>query len=191
MLDDAHGTGILGKSGSGTAEHFGLSDDIDVSMGTFSKTFAVTGGFLAASKKLIQYMRYFARPYMFSASLPPMTLAAVNAGLDLLEKEPHLRDKLFENIGYASNLLSPFHVFQKSESAIISIIVPKWMNIRKANTLIDQQGIFLNAIEYPAVPKEMQRFRISLMAQHSRKDIEILAGVLKDIYADPSVRYLN
>ena len=189
MLDDAHGTGVLGKNGSGTAEHFELSDKIDISMGTFSKTFAVTGGFLAANKKLIQYMRYFARPYMFSASLPPMTLAAVNAGLDIIEQEPLLREKLHKNISYASELLKAFHVFQKSESAIISIIVPKWMNIRKANSLIDQQGIFLNAIEYPAVPKEMQRFRISLMAQHCKKDIEFLATTLKLVYADHKVRY--
>lgn len=107
-VDDAHGTGVLGTSGSGTAEHFGLSEAVDVSMGTFSKVFAVTGGFLAASRDLINYLRYFARSYMFSAALPPMTLAAVLAGLDVLEKEPERRDHLMSIAQYARKKLKPF-----------------------------------------------------------------------------------
>ena len=96
MLDDAHGTGVLGQTGSGTAEHFGVEHEIELSMGTFSKSFAVTGGFVAGSKDAVNYMRFFARPYMFSAALPPASLAAVLAGIDVIENEPWLRERLFD-----------------------------------------------------------------------------------------------
>jgi len=187
MLDDAHGMGVLGWNGSGTAEHYGVSKEIDISMGTFSKSLAGTGGFLAARKEIINYLRYFARPYMFSASLPPMALAAVLAGLDVIEKEPRLREQLHENVKYANKMLSSFGLVAKSETPIIALLVPEWMNIRKANSIIHEKGIFLNAIEYPAVPLNMQRFRISLMAQHTKEDIKKLAKVLEDVWTDERV----
>ena len=188
MLDDAHGTGVIGKDGSGTAAYFGVSKEIDISMGTFSKSFAVTGGFLSGSKEIINYMRYFARPYMFSASLPPMTLAAILAGLDLIEKEPELIKSLQKNILYANKILSSYGFESNTSTPIISFIVPEWMNIRKANALIHRYGIFLNAIEYPAVPKNKQRFRISLMAQHTQEDIQKLGEVLDLVWKDKRVR---
>ena len=187
MLDDAHGMGVLGWNGGGTAEHYGVSKEIDISMGTFSKSLAGTGGFLAARKEIINYLRYFARPYMFSASLPPMTLAAVLAGLDVIEKEPRLREQLRENVKYANKMLSSFGLVAKNETPIIAILVPEWMNIRKANSIIHEKGIFLNAIEYPAVPLNMQRFRISLMAQHTKEDIKKLAKVIEDVWTDERV----
>ena len=189
MLDDAHGTGVLGNQGSGTAEYFGVSSEIDVSMGTFSKSLAVTGGFLSGSKEIVNYMRYFARPYMFSASLPPMTLAAILAGLDVIRNEPRLRYDLHENVRFANKILT-FHGFEsRSKSPVISLIVPEWMNLRRANALIHRQGIFLNAIEYPAVPKDKQRFRISLMAEHTKDDIRKLGEVLDSVWNDERVRY--
>ncbi|MCK5456239.1 MAG: pyridoxal phosphate-dependent aminotransferase family protein, partial [Melioribacteraceae bacterium] len=87
ILDDAHGTGTMGLNGCGTAEHYGVKDQVDITMGTFSKTFAVTGGFIAASKPIINYLRFFARSYMFSASLSPITIASVLAGLDVIEQD--------------------------------------------------------------------------------------------------------
>ena len=96
ILDDAHGTGVMGKTGRGTAEHFGFEGNIDISMGTFSKTFAASGGFVAASKPVINYLRFFARSYMFSASLPPTVIATILAGLDVIEKEPELIAKRSE-----------------------------------------------------------------------------------------------
>lgn len=188
VLDDAHGLGILGIDGSGTAEHFKISKEIDISMGTFSKSLAGTGGFLAGRKEIINYIRYFARPYMFSAALPPMSLAAILAGLDIIEKSPQLREQLYENIKYAHKILSPFNIVSKDVTPIIAILVPKWMDIRKANSIIHKRGIFLNAIEYPAVPKNKQRFRISLMAQHSKTDLNKLAKVLTDVWANPKVK---
>lgn len=189
MLDDAHGTGVMGSGGSGTAEYFGVSEEIDISMGTFSKSFAVTGGFLSGRKELVNYMRYFARPYMFSASLPPMTLAAVLAGLEVIKKEPELRERLQKNVLYAKRIFSSHGFEFNTITPIISLVVPKWMNIRKANALIHRQGVFLNAIEYPAVPRDKQRFRISLMAQHTQEDIQRLVEVLAIAWKDKSVRF--
>ncbi len=188
MLDDAHGTGVLGKTGSGTAEHFGVERQVDLSMGTFSKSFAVTGGFVAGSRDLVNYMRFFARSYMFSAALPPASLAAVLAGIDVIENEPWLRVRLLQNARYAVEKLRPFGLTTKPEAAIVALQVPEWMDLRKANYHIHQRGIFLNAIEYPAVPEGKQRFRISLMAAHTREDIDQLAEVMGETWHNPTFR---
>lgn len=189
MLDDAHGTGVLGKNGSGTAEYFGMEKQIDLSMGTFSKSLAMTGGFVAGPKDLIDYLRFFARSYMFSAALTPVTLAAVLAGIDVIEKDPELRQMLLDNARYAIRKLQPFDIISNPEAAIISLKVPDWMDVRKANRFIHDQGIFLNAIEYPAVPEGEERFRISITAEHTRRDIDKLAEVLEETWNSPDVRY--
>ena len=181
-LDDAHGTGILGEHGGGTAEELGVEEQIDITMGTFSKVFSVTGGFLAASRETIEYIRYFARSYIFSAALPPVALAAVLAGLDVMEREPERRTELRNISRYAVEKLRRFGFSVEPQAAIISIRVPHWMNIRRANYLIHQRGIFLNAIEFPAVPEDQQRFRISMMVNHREEDIDLLAAVLEEVW---------
>lgn len=188
MIDDAHGTGVLGKTGSGTAEHFGVEREVDLSMGTFSKSFAVTGGFVAGSRDLVNYMRFFARSYMFSAALPPASLAAVLAGIDVIENEPWLRERLLENARYATEKLRPFGLTTQPGAAIIALQVPEWMDLRKANNHVHECGIFLNAIEYPAVPEGKERFRISLMAAHTREDIDRLAEVMEETWNNPTFR---
>lgn len=188
MLDDAHGTGLLGKTGSGTAEHFGVEKEIDLSMGTFSKTFSMTGGFVAGSWEMVNYLRFFARSYVFSAALPPTTLAAVLAGIDLIEKDGAVREKLLSTTAYAASQLKKFGTLSNPEAAIIALQVPDWMEIRKANNLIHEQGIFLNAIEYPAVPEDQQRFRVSIMSDHTREDVDRLVAVIHKTWNDPAVR---
>ena len=182
LLDDAHGTGVMGKSGSGTAAHFECENGIDITMGTFSKVFAVTGGFLAGSKQMINYMKYFARTYMFSAALPPVTLAAVLAGIDLIEQKPELREQLRENTQYAVKKLKHFGFCAQPEAAIITLKIPDGMDIRKMNYVLHQKGIFLNAIEYPAVSKDGERIRISMMTNHTKKDIDYLANCLDKVW---------
>lgn len=182
IVDDAHGTGIVGTHGGGTADLMNCEELIDVSMGTFSKTFAMTGGFVAASADLVEYMRYFARPYLFSAALTPATLAAVLAGLDVMSKEPWLKDQLHSNVRYAAKLLAPFNIVSKPAGGIISLQIPKGMNIRKAAFRFHELGIFINSIEAPAVPAGKERFRISFMAQHTRSDIERLAEAVETVW---------
>lgn len=186
ILDDAHGTGILGERGSGTAEHFSCCQDIDISMGTFSKVFALTGGFVAANRDLIEYIKYFARPFMFSASLPPSTLAGVLAGLDLIENEPSLREKLKHNVSYALKKLATVEFCQPPEAAIISIRIPEKIHIRKLNLFLHRKGLFLNAIEYPAVPKDQSRLRISIIANHTEEDLDFLAESLEQAFDNKS-----
>lgn len=188
ILDDAHGTGVLGPNGEGTAAHFGLQKEIDLVIGTFSKTFAVNGGFVAGSAEMIEYLRYFARSYIFSAALPPMTLAAVKGGLDVMQQEPERRAHLWELIDYAKQKLTPFGLSQTCHSAILPLRIPKGMDIREANRLLHEQGIFLNAIEYPAVSPNKQRFRVSLNTEHTFADIDRLAEVLEQVWQDQQCR---
>ncbi|MAT59504.1 MAG: transferase [Ignavibacteriae bacterium] len=182
IVDDAHGTGVMGKHGRGTGEHFNVENLIDINMGTFSKAFGVVGGFISASKALISYLRFFARSYMFSASLPPTVISAVLAGLEVIQNEPERIEKLHKNTEYLSLLLSEIGIKINSQTPIISVIVPQRIDIRKAAYEFHQAGIFLNAIEYPAVPISKQRFRISLMADHRKEDLERLVECLFTIW---------
>ena len=182
ILDDAHGTGVMGKTGRGTAERYGVEGQIDITMGTFSKTFAVTGGFVAASKSIVNYLRFFARSYMFSASLPPSVIAAVLSGLEVIEKEPGLIIKLRENVKYLIRGLKELGIDINSESGIIPLRVSPGMDIRKASSEFSDLGIFINSIEYPAVPLSQQRFRISMMATHKREDIDHLLDAIEKVW---------
>ena len=184
IVDDAHGTGVLGKNGSGTAAHLNFNGNIDVTMGTFSKAFATCGGFLTGSKDLVSYLRFHARPYIFSASIPPPVLATVLAGLDIMEQEPWLQIQLLENTKYAAEKLKAFEFCATPEAAIIAIKIPGYMDIRKAALLFHQKNIFINAIEYPAVAAGRQRFRISMMAAHTKKDIDALAKAFEEVWND-------
>jgi glycine C-acetyltransferase len=182
IVDDAHGTGVQGERGFGSAEACGVHGEIDITMGTFSKAFGMTGGFIAASREIIQYLRFFARSYMFSASLPPTTIAAVHAGLDVMEREPQRLATLRRNIDYAREAFQKIGRTVVTDSAIIPLRVPATMDIRAAGRAFHDRGIFLNAIEYPAVPIHEQRFRISIMATHTHEDIDNLAGVIRDVW---------
>jgi len=182
ILDDAHGTLILGKNGHGTAEHFGVESAIGITMGTFSKAFAVTGGFVASSGEVIDYLRFFARSYMFSASLPIPVVAAVLAGIEITEKEPFLRENLLKNVNYAREKLRKFGLVTEPEAAIITLRVPGWMNIREASYLFHEKGIFINSIEFPAVPLNEQRYRISIMSGHNYDHIDRLVEVVDHVW---------
>ena len=184
LVDDAHGTGAIGHRGGGTSDYFGLDGQIDIVMGTFSKSFAVTGGFVAASKPIIDYLRFFARSYMFSASISPVTIASVLAGLDLLENDPSILYSLRSNIKYAAWKLNKIAFNVSSETPIIPLRVPVEMNIRDAAYKFHERGIFINSIEYPAVPVFQQRFRISITASHTKEDINKLVEVVEEIWTE-------
>jgi glycine C-acetyltransferase len=182
IVDDAHGTGVMGENGSGTSEYFGVSKEIDVNMGTFSKAFAVMGGFISASKPIIEYLRFFARPYMFSASIPPVIIAAVLAGLDVIENEPERRKMLHDNVKYVVKGLRHLDIVSEPKAGIIALRVPDDMNIRDGANQFHQAGIFLNAIEYPAVPVNEQRYRMSIMATHTREDLDKLIASVEEVW---------
>jgi glycine C-acetyltransferase len=189
IVDDAHGTGVLGERGSGTASLLGCDQDVGLTMGTFSKVFAACGGFLTGSKDMINYLRFNARSYIFSASISPPVVAAVLGGLEVMEKEPWLRDRLLENTRYAIHLLEPFEFCAPPQAAIIALNLPDGMNIRKASWLFHEKNIFINPIEYPAVPAHRQRFRISMMATHTKADIDRLAEAVQEVWDDPQAYF--
>ncbi|MEL7221204.1 MAG: aminotransferase class I/II-fold pyridoxal phosphate-dependent enzyme [Bacteroidota bacterium] len=186
VLDDAHGIGVLGAHGRGAAEAFDVEAGIDLHVGTFSKVFAVSGGYLAGSKDVLEYLRYFARPYVFSAALPPMTLAAVSAGIDVIIEEPERRSRLQDTVKYAAHKLKDYGLVHQPAGAILALQVPRNMNIRAANRELHELGIFINAIEYPAVSINKQRFRASICANHTRADIDQLADAFDKIWNDSS-----
>lgn len=187
IVDDAHGTGVIGENGKGTASQLGCEEDVDITMGTFSKVFATCGGFITASADLIEYLRFHARAYIFSASIPPSVAATVLAGLDVLENEPWLREQLLSNVQYAVKKLESFGFHAPPKAAIITLALPQNMDIRKAAYLFHQKNIFINPVEYPAVPSGKQRFRISLMATHTKEDIDKLATAVEEVWNDRDV----
>jgi len=189
FIDDAHGTGVLGENGEGTLEHFGLKWSDEVILGTFSKAFAVNGGFITGSAELINYLRFMARSYMFSASLPPVTISAVLAGLDVLEKENWRLEQLKTNIRYLAEKLKKFGLCAQPLGGIIALSVPVYANIRKMANQFNQAGIFLNAIEFPAVPFNKQRFRISVMANHTTADLNKLVATIEEIWTKNSIPF--
>jgi 8-amino-7-oxononanoate synthase len=187
VVDDAHGTGVMGKKGTGTDEHFGLKGRIDVTMGTFSKALGVTGGFITASREVIEYLRFFARSYMFSASLSTPVVAAILAGFDIIEQEPERISQLRANSNYLLQQLQASGFQASSDSAIIPVRIPAEIAIRTLAWRFHQEGIFVNSVEYPAVPLNAQRLRISVMATHTREDLDTFIHVCKNLDREFSI----
>ena len=192
LVDDAHGMGVTGPNGAGTAAHFGVTDDVDLILSTFSKAFGVTGAAVATTHPIAEFLRYYARSYVFSSSLPPASVAAVMASLDVMEREPGLHQRLLHNMAYTARGLRQLGFeLPEPESAVIALKAPAGLDLRAAIYDLHRRGIFLNSIEYPAVPVNEQRFRISLMATHTEEDIDQLLGTFAtvwDIYAPPEHR---
>ncbi|MEV6324313.1 pyridoxal phosphate-dependent aminotransferase family protein [Nocardia sp. NPDC051787] len=164
-VDDAHGTGVLGARGHGTAEHFGLGPGaVELSMGTFSKVFAGTGGFVTGSRDLVDTLRFFARSYMFSAALAPPVVAAVLAGIDFLAEHPERVRQLHGNVAYFVRGLRAMGFAVNPQTAIIPILVPQRLAVADVVTALHREGVFVNGVEFPAVPRDQQRLRISMMA---------------------------
>ena len=180
-VDDAHGTGILGPRGGGTAEHFGVTADVALAMGTFSKAFGVTGGFIAGKREVIDYLRYFSRTYMFSAHLPQSMAAAVLAGIELVRSDSTLRDALHKNVQTMVQGMTAMGYKVKSESAIIPVLLPHDIDIRKIGKRFHEEGLFCNMIEPPAVAVRDQRIRLSIMADHSVEDLAFALNVLRKL----------
>ena len=180
VIDDAHGTGVLGADGSGTVNHFGV-DGVFLHLGTFSKSLAATGGFISGSKAVIDYLRFMSPQYMFSASLPPLLIAAVLGGLDVIQNEPDRRNRLHANVDYLVKRLNSFGILAASQSGIVPILILGQGRAREVARKIHERGIFLNSIDYPAVPYHQERLRISVMATHTIDDLNRLTDVLVDV----------
>jgi len=173
MVDDAHGLGVIGEQGKGTSSHFGMTDDVSLVMGTFSKSLASIGGFIAADFDTINYLKHYARSLIFSASIAPSNAASVIAAIDIIEQEPERIEKLWKNTHHAKKRLIDIGFDTgKSETPIIPLFVGDEMKtFMLTRTLLDQ-GVFVNPVINPAVPKGDELIRFSLMATHTIDQID-------------------
>jgi len=173
MVDDAHAIGVLGEKGNGTSAYFGLGDEVDIIMGTFSKSLAAIGGFIAADSEVIDYIKHHARALIFSASIAPPCAAAVCAALDIIINEPERREKLWHN---AHKMLDGFKRMGfntgASETPIIPLIIGDDMKAFQLWRTLYENCIFVNAVVYPAVSPGNALMRISVMATHTDKQLD-------------------
>ncbi|MDO3641091.1 pyridoxal phosphate-dependent aminotransferase family protein [Mucilaginibacter sp. L3T2-6] len=173
MVDDAHSLGVIGKKGAGTASHFDLTDSVDLIMGTFSKSLASLGGFIASDADTIDYLKHRARSLVFSASMPPASVASVIAALDIIESEPERIAKLWDNTNYAMKLLvEEGFDLGPTESPILPIYVRDNLKTFQVTRHLQDAGIFVNPVVSPAVPSDSSLLRFSLMATHTFAQIE-------------------
>ncbi|HUM88112.1 MAG TPA: pyridoxal phosphate-dependent aminotransferase family protein [Prolixibacteraceae bacterium] len=173
MVDDAHSLGVIGKNGRGTASHFGLTDSVDLIMGTFSKSMASLGGFIAADREVINFIKHNSRSLIFSASMTPASVATVMAAIDIMLSEPERIEHLWEITRYAKKLFDEAGFDTgKSESPIIPLFVRDDIKALKLTRILLDEGVFVNPVVSPAVPKEDCLIRFSLMATHTHQQID-------------------
>ncbi|HNY14904.1 MAG TPA: pyridoxal phosphate-dependent aminotransferase family protein [Bacteroidales bacterium] len=174
MIDDAHSIGVIGKNGSGTASHFGLTDKIDLIMGTFSKSLASLGGFIASDKYTINYLKHNSRSLIFSASMTPASAASVLAAIDIMVNEPERISHLWEITRYAlKGFREAGFDTGKSETPIIPLFIRDDIKALLLTKVLLADGIFVNPVVSPAVPKEDCLIRYSLMATHTKEQVDI------------------
>lgn len=182
MVDDAHSVGVLGETGAGTAEHFGLIDKVDITMGTFSKSFASLGGFIVADAAVIEWVKHTARALIFSASIPPSNAAAVLAALDIIESEPERREHLWKNARRMKREFADlgFDV-GRTETPIVPIVIGGDIEAFEFWKALFDRGVFTNPVISPAVPPGQAMIRTSYTATHTDKHldrvVEIVAAV--------------
>jgi len=173
MVDDAHAIGVLGKGGRGTAEPFGVENEVDLIMGTYSKSLAAIGGFVAGRADVISWIKHLSRSMIFSASLPPSLVVSVSTALDIIEEQPELRARLWRNthkmlrgyktLGYDTGT---------SETPIIPILIKDTMKTYQMCKLLFENGVFVNAVISPAVPPGRELLRTSYMATHTEEQLD-------------------
>lgn len=172
-IDDAHAVGVLGPNGDGTPAHFGLTDEVDIIVGTFSKSFASVGGYVAASEEIIHYIRHNSRPFMFSAALPPASTASVQAALGVIRDEPERRERLWDNTRrLMSGLVELGYDIGDSETPIIPVLIGGFEEMFVFWKKLFEAGVFTNPVAPPAVPESECRLRTSLIASHTAKQID-------------------
>jgi 8-amino-7-oxononanoate synthase len=173
MVDDAHGIGVLGEHGRGTAEHFGLEDDVDLIMGTFSKSLASVGGFIAGEERVINWIKHRARSLIFSAAPPPASVAAVLKAVEIIEREPERRAQLWENTRFmAEGFKSLGFDTGSSASPVIPVLAGEDRNAFVMAKRLHEEGIFVNPIVSPATAPGRALVRTSFMATHRREHLE-------------------
>lgn len=172
MVDDAHGSGVLGRNGRGTVDHYNLHGDVDIQVGTFSKAFAAIGGYVGGPKELIDYLMHHAREILFSTPLPPSAAATILAGLELIQGDNSFLEKLWENGRYFREGLKQLGFdIGNSQTPIIPIMVGNGRKTMKFSDRLFEEGVFAAGMVYPLVPKEEPRVRAIVTAGHKKEDL--------------------
>jgi 8-amino-7-oxononanoate synthase len=173
MVDDAHAVGVLGKNGAGTADHFGLTDQVHLIMGTFSKSLASLGGFIASDAETIDFLKHHSRPLIFSASMSPANVAAVLAAVEIMQREPERIAQLWRNTQQMKQgLLDIGFELGDSETPILPVFCRNMTLAFQFCKRLQEAGVFVNPVVYPAVAPGCELIRISLMATHTEKQID-------------------
>ena len=180
MVDDAHGVGVLGKTGRGTAEHFGMEKDVDIIMGTYSKSLASIGGFVVADEDVIHFMKHNSRPLIFSASPPPASVASVIAALGIIDREPERRERLWHN---TNKMMKAFRQMGfdtgASETPIIPLVMGEMEHAFMMWKMLNDQGVFVNPVVPPAVPQGRCMIRTSYMATHTDEMLDRVLDIIE------------
>ena len=173
MVDDAHASGVLGKNGRGTVDHFGLHGRVHIQVGTLSKAIGVLGGYVAGSRTLRDYLIHRARPFLFSTSHPPAVTAACSAAIDVLLEEPELIDRLWENTRFFKEGLRKLGFdIGDSQTPITPVIVGEGAKAMALSDALFEEGVYAQGIAYPTVPKGKARVRTIVTATHTREDLQ-------------------
>jgi len=174
MVDEAHGLGVLGRQGRGTCDHFGLTKDVDLIMGTFSKSLASIGGFIAADESIINYLRHNSRPYIFSASATPAATAAARESLHIMQTEPERLEHLWDLTHYALKSFRDLGFeIGKTETPIIPLYVRDMEKTFQVTKMVFDEGVFINPVIPPACSPNDTLIRFSLMATHTKDQIDL------------------
>jgi glycine C-acetyltransferase len=182
MVDDAHASGVFGKNGRGTIDHFGMHGRVDIQVGTLSKAVGVLGGYVAGSQALIEFLYHRARPFLFSTSHPPAVAAACIAALDVLEQEPQIIDRLWENTRFFKSGLEALGFNTGvSQSPITPVIVGEGALAMKLSDRLFEEGVFAQGLAFPTVARDKARVRTIVTATHTRDELQFALDVFGNV----------
>ena len=185
MVDEAHGIGVFGRQGRGTCDHFGVTDDVDLIMGTFSKSLASIGGFIASDKETINMIRHTSRTYIFSASNTPAATAAALEALHILQNEPERQENLWKITNYAlEQFKQAGFELGDSESPIIPLYVRDAIKTFQVTKLAFEKGVFINPVVPPACAPQDTLVRVALMATHTKEQVDRCVSILVDSFKE-------
>ncbi|OGO82222.1 MAG: hypothetical protein A2Y21_03275 [Clostridiales bacterium GWC2_40_7] len=185
LVDEAHATLIFGNQGRGVAEYYGVEDQIDITVGTFSKSFGAIGGFVAGDRKLMTYLRMYAHAYVFSCAIAPHTIAGILKVLELFRKDKTEKDRLWNNIKYMHEKLTRAGLdIASTKSQVIPVIAGSDRRLREISKRIYKKGLYTGVVTYPAVSNKRTRLRLSISSYHTNEQMDACVAILKEVFDD-------
>ena len=183
LVDEAHASLIFGERGGGVAEHFGLEGQVDIAIGTFSKSFGSIGGFVAGSEKLMTYLRMYANSYVFSCAMAPHTAVGINKVIELFQQDDSERDVLWENTHYMHARLKEAGLdIAETKSQVIPVMAGNDHRLREISKRIQAKGLLTGVVAYPAVSKNKTRLRLSVSSKHTREQMDRCVSIIQEVF---------